>query len=936
MQSELHGIGAKASTPIYARSMKRSTMVKMPKPEQAASSAAPSSSDETLLSWAGKCAPWRQDALRRHAGAQGHRLSAAEKEAVIERVRHEATFPAAAPPVCTPLEAAHFSGSAGKAPRTLLHSLGPVKHLNRLAPEQTMRFTASGMTIVFGDNGSGKSGYARITKKMCRSLTEDDLLGNVFEKGPKPRAEVIVRHQTDGSDIATETWTDGTPTPPGLATLSVFDSANARLYVDEQNRISYLPREISLLQEHSAHCVEMDEGFKAESTAIQKRVKVPLPAGYSKGGDIEKALARLDIKQTELPKANDFRTLAKAQDGDEAARKQLQEELVNDPSQMAARSRRFKAFMDQYAIAFGSADTLLSAANVETLRTKKSVATTTAQAASLAATERFAASPLKSGIGADPWRLMYEHAKAFVHANGAAEGSLPDAVGDNCALCQEPLTESGAARMKSFNEFVAGETTKAADTARQVLQETVQALRELKLPTKAQIDVDLGDYAAIDASTKSFVEELGSYTDAAIQRRNALGTAAMGDGNFDAIPEMAASIADKLTAESAALEKAAVGLEEAAKSDKARADQRAKLAALQDRKKLADDLPTVLARLADLEAIVQLKKCSDAVGTAPISRQITALRRSLVMVGLKKAIANEIVALDLSHIPFDITDRSVEGQSLIAVDLKSASNVTNSKVLSEGEQRALALACFLAETTTSGGKHGLIIDDPVSSLDHGRIRRVAGRIAAEAAAGKQIIVFTHNILFYNELVDAAARLDPPAPVHRNFISKVGADVFGLISEKDEPWIMVSTSKRIGLLQTLLNSHAGVTDFTSDTWRLKATEFYTQLRETWERLVEEVLLSKVVERFNSDVRTTSLKGVVVSDEDYKIVFFAMKRASERSGHDMAGGKGAPLPTLDEMKSDLEKVSTYFTAVNKRKKTTSDEREKLEKPPKAEVA
>ena len=57
----------------------------------------------------------------------------------------------------------------------------------------------------------------------------------------------------------------------------------------------------------------------------------------------------------------------------------------------------------------------------------------------------------------------------------------------------------------------------------------------------------------------------------------------------------------------------------------------------------------------------------------------------------------------------------MEGQSLIAVDLKSTSTVENSKVLSEGEQRALALACFLAETATSGGKHGLVIDDPVPS-----------------------------------------------------------------------------------------------------------------------------------------------------------------------------------------------------------------------------
>ena len=53
-----------------------------------------------------------------------------------------------------------------------------------------------------------------------------------------------------------------------------------------------------------------------------------------------------------------------------------------------------------------------------------------------------------------------------------------------------------------------------------------------------------------------------------------------------------------------------------------------------------------------------------------------------------------------------------------------------------------------------------------------------------------------------------------------------------------------------------------------------------LRETWERLVEEVLLYRVVERFGSDVKTQSLKGVVVDDDDYKTIFWAMKRASER--------------------------------------------------------
>ena len=48
-------------------------------------------------------------------------------------------------------------------------------------------------------------------------------------------------------------------------------------------------------------------------------------------------------------------------------------------------------------------------------------------------------------------------------------------------------------------------------------------------------------------------------------------------------------------------------------------------------------------------------------------------------------------------------------------------------------------------------------------------------------------------------------------------------------------------------------------------------FYAELRETWERLVEEVLLSRVVERYGSDVKTQSLKRVEVTDEDYKTIF-----------------------------------------------------------------
>src|ERR1700730_5139471 len=74
-----------------------------------------------------------------------------------------------------------------------------------------------------------------------------------------------------------------------------------------------------------------------------------------------------------------------------------------------------------------------------------------------------------------------------------------------------------------------------------------------------------------------------------------------------------------------------------------------------------------------------------------------------------------------------------------------------SKVLSEGEQKVLAMADFLAEARLAGITAPVIFDDPVSSLDHRRVNEVAERIAS-LSADNQVIVFTHDILFTTKLL----------------------------------------------------------------------------------------------------------------------------------------------------------------------------------------
>jgi hypothetical protein len=891
-----------------------------------------------LLEWAEKQPEWVQDALRRHAIRPGHSLSDEDKVSVATSVRQAGGFAFDDVSDAAPISWDHLKSDNSSEKRAVLCSLGPVKNLNRLAGEQMLRFATDGLTIIYGDNGSGKSGYCRIAKKLCRSLTTDDLLGNVFEAGIKPPAEVLVRFLEDGETEPTAvSWKDdGTDPPEPIARISVFDSANARLYVDKQNRIGFLPTAIGLLERHGSHRRELEAVFKGEIKAIDKALKTPLPGGYSVNGPVSKLFARLDVKSNEpLPKRATIEELSQLSVEESDQLSALELALANDPSTMAARRRRAMAALSALKSESEKVDVVLADDAVTKFGQTVSRAQTTAKAAELAALGAFASMPLND-VGMSPWRLMFDYALAY--RSSIADGDqkhLPDQVGERCVLCQEPLSPDAADRMSRFNDFITGAANAAAQVAGEELKSARSNIAHLMISSKLNLDAALGEFGDLSPERKAMVPTLFDYFDAATRRRSRL-VENQDQTDFADLPALAKPVAAILADEIAKLALEAAADDEAEGNDQGRAAQRLQRDALTDRKKLSVDLELVLSRLTYLDEREKLAACCDAVETGSVSRVMTALRRSLVMENLETRILAEIEGLALTHIPFAVNDRSEDGQSYFEVGLNAPRAIANNRVLSEGEQRALALACFLAEVGGDSTRQGMIIDDPVSSLDHVRIRKVAGRLVKEAAAGRQVIVFTHNLLFFNEVVDAAAQANPPVPIAKNYVSKSEAAGFGIISETDEPWINQAVTKRIDNLRKRHKVFEAVQDFATEEWRRTAKDFYTDLRETWERLVEEVLLGKVVERFSSDVRTQSLRGVIIDDDDHKQVFWAMKRVSERSGHDMAAGKAIPTPTPSDMKADLDLIDTYRFDSAKRKKDVEKRRGDLEQPPKATLA
>ena len=175
-----------------------------------------------------------------------------------------------------------------------------------------------------------------------------------------------------------------------------------------------------------------------------------------------------------------------------------------------------------------------------------------------------------------------------------------------------------------------------------------------------------------------------------------------------------------------------------------------------------------------------------------------------------------------------------------------------SKVLSEGEQKVLALADFLAEARLAGITAPVIFDDPVSSLDHRRIKEVAQRIA-RLAGDNQVIVFTHDILFATTLLAL-------------FEKSKRCAYFQITDESGKGQVSRATGPRIDSLSAIkgrINSTIqAAKQLDGEARDALVHTGYSHLRSWCEVFTEEELLKGVTRRYQANVQMTTLGNINV--------------------------------------------------------------------------
>ena len=861
---------------------------------------------QEILIWSQTLPTWQSDAVARLLAKQTLTVEDQDDLFALLKNAHGIPDPKVRKP--KPLTADQIPAPVKVTTHVELLAMKNMRHVNAIAENQRLPFSSAGMTVIYGDNGSGKSGYSRVLKRACRARDQMEAIhpNANLPAGKAGGAEAAFEIAVDGvaQDVQ---WTDGKTAPAALSSFAIFDSRCARAYLDSEDDFSYVPYGLDVFEGLAKVCKQLKTAIETEHAQSAADLTAFLPLQ----GDtlVGKLISGLSAKTTQA-QIDALATLSPEELAQHAALdKSLKENNPKEKAvQLRLRARRVAAIATN-AINKGA---LVEHTVVAKLRGLADSYRTAQVAAALAAKQFKEGENLLPGTGGEAWREMFEAARKFAVESHPAK-AFPELGTDSpCPLCQQPLAE-GAARLLRFEAFIQEEAEKTVQARRIALYAEYKPF----IANVLTLNLDDVTHGEIEALDPQLANDAKAFEPALTARQEAIKAAVLShqwDGTDQALVNPAArlqALADKLNAEAETLEKAS--------DEKARAALQKQFVELDARVRLSQVKDAVVTAVARLGHQAKLKQCLSTVKTNAISLKASELAEKVVSKELAEALNREFKALGVGRLRVSLQSRSDRGKALHKLKLELPQSRSPGDILSEGEQRAVAIGSFLAEVGLSGGKGGIVFDDPVSSLDHRRRERVAKRLAVEAAQ-RQVIVFTHDIYFLCLLAEEAKLACVPI-VTQSLTRR--ADGFG-VADPDLPFEGKTANKRIGALRAQHQSIAKLhKDGEEQEYRKQTVDAYFRLRMTWERAVEEVLLREVILRFRKGVETQRLAGVIVEDDDYAKVHAGMTKCSNYA-HDKAVQGGVAIPEPDELLADIIALDTWRDGIEKRSKITAQKR------------
>ena len=367
-----------------------------------------------ILTWTESLPTWQRDACRRLLQKE-EGLGDADHSELYVLLKKENEIETENTVDAVPLTSEHLPAALVPGETVVLVSLRELENVNQIPNDHTLTFSEIGITVIYGGNGSGKSGYARVMKRACRARDQAEPIhpnaNDAAASSKIPTAKFDVKVAGAYEEIA---WSRDSTSPSRLSTISVFDSKCARSYITAEQDVAYLPYGLDII-ENLANLVlpKLSEILEAEIVGIYVDT---LPFQHLSGKTkVGEAIENLSVKSD----AEAITTLGTLTEDDTIRIADLEKALKEaNPLAKAEEFRRSALRLKTYADRLAKPLVWVSNEAVAKLQGFAEERKVAEDAEAKAADALRSGEELLPGTGDQAWKLLFEAARRY--SRGAA------------------------------------------------------------------------------------------------------------------------------------------------------------------------------------------------------------------------------------------------------------------------------------------------------------------------------------------------------------------------------------------------------------------------------------------------------------------------------------------------------------------------------------
>lgn len=795
----------------------------------------------------------------------------------------------------------NISNARNYKPDLLLTKLEEVEGVNALVENQTIEFSTN-LTIIYGENGSGKSGYIRLLKNVFYSKAPEDILQNVrLESGNKPvNAKFIFKSNSTDIPLAYSQKDNAE-----FGQFAVFDGKGLFKQLAERNEFEFRPSGLSFFAEYTNAVIRVEQKLNADIQTKQSgNTTDDLTALFDGESEIKTIIQNLnaEINIDDLKKYTPFSD----EDRSEKEKTQKQyDDLLLASKGKEKELKNLEGIKKQLGENKNSIEILNKYLEREYLsKTKDAIidCITKEETAKAEGIENFKTDKIE-GIDTEEWKIFIAAAEAFAKRQKTEKAVYPEK-GDNCLFCQQPLSEDAEKLITNYWRFIKSVAEENARKAREALEKVKQAFEKLDFNLFSQ-DKTLSVWL-----NEKYPNELHELKQK-LSEQEILAQNIISDINNKTTNERTEIIINTVQHDTIESD---IGVFIKILEENEQAKQIEKLLKaktfLEHKEKFNVHFPKFETYVNNQ---VWLKKAGRA---AFAKRKITDTEKSLSDKYFNQKyidVFNEECQKLNGNFDIDINHTGSGGKSYRQLKLKGRNpNI----VLSEGEQKVIAIADFLSEMELSEVNRGIIFDDPVTSLDDKRKSKISERLAEESGK-KQVIIFTHDLVFVSSLIGYTNDYNTNYSCH--WIENIDGNQVGTIWLNNTP-SFEKDYKTSGKAQKYIDEARKLPPQERED---KIKNGFTALRTSYETLVVFGLFGGVVQRFEERVSVDCLNEVVFNSEIKEKVLDCFGQCCRyMEGHSHSDKYSYKKPSIENLNEEIQR----FNQINKEIKEIRKEQKK----------